>query len=402
MLATSCTLFGTAFLFYRASRPRKRIKTVTQSHTSTRTLGHSSVQVTVLGMGGASIGDLYVKIPTEQATSTLLTAVNNNINYFDTSPWYGVGLSEARFGAALLSVPRRSFILQTKVGRFLIPDRECRNGTKVGWIGGMHMGIRFDYSAAGFQRQMEDSLQRMGLGYLDSVVIHDLEPTPRLGTQEEKTKKAFKDLEVLEDSGWNYLVEQRAAGHIGSFGAGLNSDEQDEDPALKREWNKMYVQRLVHLHSRSGRNSTIDFLLLANMFSLLNFEALEDGILTLCSEHGISVVVGGPYSSGILATGPDPKNGSIPFYNYGSASDEIRERCRRVEAVCLEYQVPLIAAAIQFPLLHPAVVSVIPGGKNSWEVLSNVTSMNVVIPLEMWHKLQSLGLIPSELKLPPM
>ena len=355
--------------------------------------------MTVLGMGGASIGDMYVKISNAQAVQTLEAAHAHGVTFFDTSPWYGVGLSEARFGIALHSAPRDSFFLQTKVGRYLVPDPDGLNGTKLGWIGGFHFAIRFDYSKEGFQRQIEDSLQRTGLGRIDSLVIHDLEPTPRHGSQEEKVELAMQDLRVLEKSGYDYLVAQRAAGKILAFGAGVNSNENGEDLRLKRTYNKMYVNKLVELHKTHGE---IDFLLLANMWSLLNFEALEDGILQLCSENGISVVVGGPYSSGILATGADPKHGGIPYYNYMPANDQMRERCRRVEDVCKRFGVPLIAAAIQFPLLHTSVCSVIPGGKSKWEVDSNVKNMNFPIPLELWYTLRKERLLPQELELPPM
>ena len=291
----------------------------------------------------------------------------------------------------------RCFLTQTKVGRYLVPDRRCQNGVPVGWRGGFHFGVRFDYSAAAFQRQMEDSLQRTGLGYIDSIVIHDLEPTPRLGTQEEKTEHALADVKVLASSGWGYLVAQRDRGHLKAFGAGLNSNEDGEDEALKRAWNKKYVRALVELHQTQGK---IDFLLLANMWSLLNFEAYEDGILQVCEEHGIKIIVGGPYSSGILATGADPTNGSVPYYNYGHASDAVRARCRRIEKICQQFGVPLIAAALQFPLLCSSVVSVIPGGKNEWEVCSNVDNMNVQIPNELWHALKQHKLLPAGLVLP--
>jgi D-threo-aldose 1-dehydrogenase len=369
----------------------------TPKHKTKRRI-NENLNVTVLGMGGASLGDLYIKITNIQAVKTLEAAYNRDINFYDTSPWYGVGLSEARFGLTLHDVPRNSFILQTKVGRYLIPDRKCQNGIPVGWIGGFHFNIQFDYSANAFKRQIEDSIQRMGLGYIDSIVIHDLEPTCRVGINyNEKTNLAKSDLTILLDSGYDYLIEQRHLGNIKAFGAGLNSNEGNEDLTLKREWNKYYVQQLLQLHKKG---KSIDFLLLANMFSLLNFEAFEDGILDICLKNDISVIIGGPYSSGILATGPDPSNGSIPYYNYSKASDSIRQRCRKIEKICNSFSVPLIAAAIQFPLLHPSVVSVIPGGKNEWEVNSNVDNMNIEIPNDLWKELKKNHLLPKNLKLP--
>jgi len=144
----------------------------------------------------------------------------------------------------------------------------------------------------------------------------------------------------------------------------------------------------------------IDFLLCANLYSLLNHEAHECGILDECLRAGISVIVGGPYSSGILATGADPPDGRAPNYNYQPASDEVRARCRRIEAVCRKHRVPLIAAALQFPLTHPAVSCVIPGGKSAAEVRSNVDLMNWPIPLLLWEDLKEQELLPRSLPAP--
>ena len=148
------------------------------AHTVTRSLG-PDLDVAVLGHGGAPLGDLYTKLKNSEAVESVEAAHDRGIAYYDTSPWYGVGLSESRMGAGLHGVPRQSFNFQTKVGRHLVPDPDAKNGTKVGWIGGFHMGIKFDYSAGGFEKQLEGSLQRTGIGYVDSLVIHDLEPSPR-------------------------------------------------------------------------------------------------------------------------------------------------------------------------------------------------------------------------------
>eukprot|EP00940_MAST-03C_sp_MAST-3C-sp2_P001688 g1688.t1 len=381
-----------------AQRPTKQrvcieVASRAGKHTRTRPLG-TNIDVPVLGCGGASLGDLYVKISNVQAIQTVETAYASNVRFFDTSPWYGVGLSEARMGISLHDKPRKSFVMQTKVGRHLIPDRDAQNGRKCGWIGGFHNGIRFDYSREGFERQLSSSLQRMGLGYVDSAVIHDLEPTPRPGSPKEKIECALRDLAVLEASGWTWLVEQRKKGMLRAFGAGLNSHEAGEDPKAKREWNVRYTDELLRLGKTKGK---IDFLLLANMFSLLNHEAWEDGILQKCQDANVSVVVGGPFSSGILATGADPKSGSVPFYNYQPATDEMRSRTRTLEKLCERHAVPLIAAALQFPLLHPAVCSVIPGGKCPTEIESNVRNISVEIPRAFWVEAEAKGFLPKGL-----
>ena len=294
-------------------------------------------------------------------------------------------------GLALHRLLRRSFVFQTKVGRYLIPDTAAKNGTAVGWIGGLHMGIRFDYSGEALERHLADSLQRTGLGYVDSLVIHDLEPTPHRTETDDGVSTARKHLETLESSGFAKLQSLRARGVIKAFGAGVNIDEDGEDPSIKREWNREYVKRLLAWRHTTGGG--IDFLLLANMHSLLTHEAEDLGILDECHKHGVGVVIGGPFSSGILATGADPKDGSVPKYNYQPASDGIRERVRNIEKICLSHGVPLIAAALQYPLRHPAVCSVIPGGASAAEVASNVALMNVEVPEAMWAELVEKGFI---------
>ena len=173
------------------------------------------LSITVLGQGGASMGDLYVKVPNSAALETMVSAYQGGIRFYDTSPFYGVGLSEARFGVALHAYPRKDFVVQTKVGRHLVPDTKCVNGTAVGWIGGFHMGQQFDYSATGFQQQLHDSLQRTGLGYIDSLVIHDLEPTPHIVSGKTNgLAEAKQYLHELKQSGFAELQRMRAKGQI--------------------------------------------------------------------------------------------------------------------------------------------------------------------------------------------
>jgi D-threo-aldose 1-dehydrogenase len=399
---------GSALLLLARRRPRRQNRQT--AHMEKRRLGrHSGLSVTVLGQGGAPMGDLYYKLSDEVALRALATAHESGIGLFDTSPWYGVGLSEVRFGLALHRVPRESFCFQTKVGRHLVPDEMCKNGVPVGWLGGLHMGIRFDYSADGLERQIHDTLQRTGLGYVDSLVIHDLEPTPHrdLVTGYDGVETAERHLDMLQQSGFRYLQRQRVAGKIKAFGAGVNIDEDGEDASIKRAWNRRYVERLLRLGmprggqtecgsdgGEGGLSHGIDFLLLANMHSLLSSEAQRLGILDDCLAAGVSVIVGGPFSSGILATGADPHSGETPKFNYLPASDEVRAHVRRLERVCGRFGVPLIAASLQYPLRHPAVAAVIPGGATEAEVLSNVSLMNVPISEEFWGVLEQEGLLP--------
>ena len=409
--ASATSLAVAAYLLHRRRRAAASSGAAlptTGAHTVTRSLGaRSGVQVTVLGQGGASLGDLYMRISDADALATLQCAHACTVNFFDTSPWYGVGLSEARFGLALFRLPRDSFVFQTKVGRFLVPDAQGRNGAPTGWINGYHFTYVFDYTAEALERQWQDSLQRTGLGRVDSVVIHDLEPMaagggdPAPGSGKDGLAGARAHLEVLRTSGLKTLRRLRASGAVRAFGAGVNSDEGGEDKAKKRAWNRKYVDTLLGFdQSAAGGERGLDFLLLANLYSLLNFDAHTEGILDKCLAAGVGVVVGGPYSSGILATGSRPRNGQPPMYNYEPANEEVLGRCRGIEAVCAQHGVPLIAAALQFPLGHAAVSSVIPGGKNTAEVRSNVELMNVPIPAAFWSELKATGLIPADAHTP--
>ena len=235
-------------------------------HRRTRPLGQSGVPVTVLGLGGASFGDLYVKISNEEALSAVVSAYNAGVGFYDSAPWYGVGLSEARMGLALHDKSRASFHFQTKVGRFLRPDRCAQNG-KPHWIGGFHMRVEYCYEGSAFQRQMEDSLQRTGLGYIDSLVIHDCEPTVHIveGVTD-GLAEARAHLKVLEKSGFPYLQKMRSEGTIKAFGAGMNSNEKGEDRQKKRAWNKEYMNSLIKMGA-SSKGPHIDFILCANMLS---------------------------------------------------------------------------------------------------------------------------------------
>ena len=326
--ATYGTVFATVALtvvFYaqkwRKARKKRSPLPATGAHTRRRQLGKSTLHVTVLGQGGASMGDLYTKLDDSVALRALEAAYDAGISFFDTSPWYGVGLSEMRFGLALHRLPRDQLQVQTKVGRFLVPDPAGLNGAPMGWIGGLHNRVEFDYTGAAIERQLEDILQRTGLGRIESLVIHDLEPTPhrrlevRAGGEtvelDDGLAAAERHLVELRDGGgFAALQRLRREGKIRAFGAGMNIDEGGEDPQKKRAWNRAYVDALLELGDRGDGERGIDFLLIANMHSLLNAEAKDLGILEKCEAAGVSLIVGGPFSSGILATGADPPGSS--------------------------------------------------------------------------------------------
>ena len=361
--------------------------------------------MTVLGQGGAPLGDLYEQISHAQAEACLEAAHAAGITLYDTSPWYGLGLSEMRFGLALHRKPRDSFVLQTKLGRDLLP-RAHRTARDAGFAGGLRFSYRHEYTAEAFARQLEASLQRHGLGRVDSVVIHDLEPGAAGGgfadgfaDPARALARAREHARVCRDGGFALLGARRAAGEIGAIGAGVNAPEQGEDAAAKWAWDREYVAELLSWRADAdGRG--LDFLLLANTYSLLEHGGLE--LLDACAAAGVSVVVGGPFSSGILVTGADPPDAATnpPRFNYEPAPAPVRATARALEAACARHGVKLAAAALQFPLAHPAVACVIPGGKSAAEVSSNVELMNTPIPAALWTELKAEGLLPDALPTP--
>ena len=327
-----------AIIHFVIARAEKKAKSLGKAsrHKRERRLGKT--QVTVLGCGGASLGDLYVRTPHAQAVATLEAALAGGVRFYDTAPFYGLGLSEARFGLALQRAPRDSFVFNTKVGRTLRPDPSCRNAKPGGWQHGAHFTFAFDYSAAGFRGQLADSLMRTGLGRVDTLVIHDLEPVAHKDAEDPTGERnCAAHLEVLRRSGFDELCGMRAEGTIVAFGAGVNADEDGEDAREKIMYDRAYVQELFKMGDAQPDGRGVDFLLLANLYSLLNLDAHTSGILDECQKRGVRAVIGGPFSSGILATGADPEGGGPVYYNYRPASPEMLARCRAIEAVCAKY-----------------------------------------------------------------
>ena len=391
------------FVIARAETKAKSLS-MRARHTRERRLGTTyETQVTVLGCGGASLGDLYVRTPHAQAVATVERAAASGIRFFDTAPFYGLGLSEARMGLALQRFPRDSFVLNTKVGRTLVPDRAPLGGDAKpgGWRHGAHFTYRFDYSGAGFRQQHADSLMRTGLGRVDTLVIHDLEPVAHKGGDDPTGEaRAATHLEVLRASGFDELCAMRGEGTIVAFGAGVNAAEDGEDAREKVMYDRKYVGEIFKMGDARPDGRGVDFLLLANLYSLLNHDAHTSGILDECQRRGVRVVVGGPFSSGILATGADPPDGQTPYYNYQPAPPDVRDRCRAIEKLCAKYRVPLAAAALQFPLGHRAVASVIPGAKSPEEMAMNMEHLKVEIPDAFWDDLLAAGLLPRDTKTP--
>lgn len=334
----------------------------------TRRLGRTHLNLSELGFGTVPVGNMYQPIDDAQAHGALRAALDAGINFFDTAPFYGYGLGERRVGDALRARP--GFILSTKVGRLLDPAPQIKDDAdRRGFCSSFPFEPRFDYSYDGVMRSYEDSLQRLGLAHVDILLIHDIGALTHGGRHREM-------FEQLTGGGLRALEELRSSGDITALGVGVNE---------------------VAVCLELMRCARLDLILLAGRYTLLE-QAPLDEFFPLCRESGAQVIVGGPYNSGILATGT--RGGAGLHYNYAAAPQEITARVRALEAVCDRHSVPLPAAALQFPLAHPQVVSVIPGLESCDRVAETVRLYNTRIPPEFWAELRSAGLLRADAPLP--
>ena len=328
-----------------------------------RKIGKTDLEVVTLGLGCASLGNLYRPITDAPARRTIRRALDRGLCYVDTAPYYGFGLSERRVGDMLRRAPRDSFVLSTKVGRLLRPCGPAdENEARHGYCSPMPFEPVYDYSYDGIMRSYEDSLQRLGLDRIDILYIHDI----GLATHGDDNTRLFK---IAMESGYKALDELRSSGQISAFGLGVNEYEVCED-ALEY--------------------GDFDCFLLAGRYTLLEQGAL-DSFLPKCEAHKVSIIIGGVYNSNILVLGTQSKQ--TLYYNYEPAPPAIIERVRRLEAVCAEFQVPLAAAALQFPLPHPAVASVVVGMGNPQRITRTLELFTRPIPTDFWQALRDNALL---------
>jgi D-threo-aldose 1-dehydrogenase len=322
-------------------------------------IGRTKLQVTRLGVGGAAVAGLYQDVAEDRAVAAVKRALELGINFFDTAPLYGCGKSELRLGRAFAGRDRDSFVVSTKVGYALIPDDgQKREDVFFPFDNAPPLRPVFDFSYDAVMRSLEQSLERLRINRVDIVHIHDPDNHYR-----EAMRFAYPALEKL-----------RREGVIGAIGAGMNQA-------------KMLAQ--------FARDGDFDCFLLAGRYTLIDHTGLSE-LLPVCLEKKISVIIGGPYNSGILATGASAE----ARFNYLQAAPEIVEKVRRIEQVCARHCVPLKAAALQFPLAHPAVASVIPGARSVEEVEENRELVAFPIPSGFWEELRSEGLLPEEAPVP--
>ena len=325
-------------------------------------LGNGGLTFTELGMGTAPLGNLYRAISDDEARRVLDLAWEGGVRYYDTAPLYGLGLSETRMNGFLRGKPRDEYVLSTKVGRLLkAATQDTRDGIGK-WFDVPARNEVYDFTHDGILRSIEFSLERLGVDRIDILYVHDIDKRNQ-GSQEALDAA----LTQLMDSGYRALVDLRDQGVITAFGAGVN------------EWEP--CQWLAE-------RGDFDLFLLAGRYTLLEQCALET-FLPLCEKRGIGIVTGGPYNSGILATGPKPG----AYYDYDTAPEDILTRVAAIQEVCQSHDTALIDAAFQFSLLHPSVVSVIPGGQGVAEMESNLAAAAAAIPDALWHDLKAAGLM---------
>jgi len=323
------------------------------------------ISFTALGFGTAPLGNLYRPIDNAQALQTLQEAWALGVRYYDTAPLYGLGIGETRLGSFLRERPRDEFILSTKVGRLL---QRCAPDAREG-IGKFFdvpsRRVVYDYSYDGVMRSLEASFERLGLDRVDVLLCHDID----IFTHGSAEASAQRTKEFL-DGGVRALYDLRSQGVVSAIGIGVN------------EWQ---VSETV------ARNSDVDLFLLAGRYTLLEQDSLES-FLPLCQRKGMGVIIGGPFNSGILATGPKPG----AFYNYEPAPSHVLERVAAIEKVCTAHGVALRDAALQFPLLHAAIVCIIPGGISPAEVRENAAGLSRPIPAALWRQLVADGLVRAD------
>ncbi len=310
-----------------------------------------------LGMGTAAIGNLYRSMTDAEADATVCAALDAGIRFFDTAPHYGFGLAEERLGRALGA--RADVLVSTKVGRLLVPTDDGRR-ERHGFVDARAYEPIFDYSSDAVLRSLDESLGRLGRERVDMLLAHDIGELTH-GAQHDATLRTFLD------QGYPAMRRLRDAGAVGAIGIGVNE-----------------VAVCLELLARIE----IDVILLAGRYTLLDRSA-ADALLPLCVAKGVRLIVGGPYNSGILAQ-PLADGGERRF-DYAPAGAATLSRARTLEAALARFGVPLPVAALQFPLRHPAVASVIPGMASPAEVADNVGRLAAIVPDDAWAALEDVA-----------
>lgn len=332
---------------------------------ATAAIGKTGLMVSRLGFGTGPFGNLLQTASEPDLHRATQAALSAGLRYFDTAPFYGHGLAEQRTGETLRGVERSRYVLSTKVGRLLKPNPKA---TTVGPFAGiLPFDVVYDYSYDGAMRSFEDSLQRLGVASVDIALIHDINRRWQGDLLEQRYGEAMK-------GAYKALAKLRSEGVVKAIGVGVND---------------------VDVLMRCTRDGDFDCFMLAGRYTLLDQTALPE-LLPECARRGIGILLAGPYNSGILATGAQP---GATFW-YSEAPPEVMDRVRRIEAVCARHKVPLAAAALQFPLGHKALASVVAGLRSAEEVNQALSWMRLAIPSEFWRELRQENLIDPAAPLP--
>lgn len=328
---------------------------------NTRTLGTTSLTVSELGLGTAAMAGNHRPVSEEDHRGAIEEALDGGITFLDTAPFYGYCRSEHYAGDALRS--RHGWTLSTKAGRLFSPGA-APEAEAVEWPGSFPFKQTYDYSYDAVMRSYEDSLQRLGLDHIDVLLLHDI------GEMQHGAEKNAPLLQDAMTGGYKALDELRRNGNVKAIGLGVNEKE-------------VCIEAMNHGHW--------DAFLLAGRYTLLEQSPLDD-LLPACEEAGTGIILGGPFNSGILAGGDT--------WNYAAAPTEVIDKARRIKEVCESHRVPLPAAALQMPVAHPLVATVIPGPRSRAEVRDIFDWWNHDIPVSLWSDLKSEGLMHAETPTP--
>ncbi len=336
-------------------------------HLAKRRLGTTELEVSTLGMGGTGFGNMYQPVPDEECRALVVQAVASGLNYFDTAPLYGQGLSEKRLGDAFQAVNRSDFLVSTKVG-WTLQDLPAGEQPDTLFADALPATTFMDYSVQGIKNCIEGSLERLQLDHIDILLMHD--PDEGVSNEEDWQSREVSHFEEAMENAYPILDDLRSQGTIKAIGLGMN------------QWQML---------ARFAEAGQFDCFLLAGRYTLLEQEALTE-FLPMCEEKQISIIIGGPFNSGILATGA----ADDAYFNYQPAPLAIKQKVKGMEAMCIRHGITLQAAALQFPLGHPAVTSVIPGMRSVTELEANLAHISMDVPGEFWTELKDRELIDPE------
>jgi D-threo-aldose 1-dehydrogenase len=324
-----------------------------------------------LGFGTAPLGNMYRAIPEDEALATVDAAWDAGTRFFDTAPFYGAGLAEIRLGKALSKRPRSDYLLSSKVGRLILDEIEDPSGRDHGEKGdifkhGRPNKIVPDYSADGTMKSIEDSLRRMKIDHIDFVWVHDI-------AQDFYGDGWLAMFEIARTGAFRALSKLRDEGVIKGWGLGVNKVEP--------------VELLLGLAETAP-----DATLLAGRYTLLDHELALQRLMPTAQRKKVDIVIGGPYSSGVLAGGR--------HFEYGAVPPAIADKVEKISALCAEYDVPIKAAALHFSLAHPASAAVIPGASKPGRIFEDQAALKTRVPAEFWRELRKRGLVSAEAPLP--